>query len=331
MKKSTRNIIIATTSAAMVAAGAVGATLAISRVLINVAVKRKMNVFKVPSRVQDRLTGGMLSDPNSKIIMQGKEVAEYLKTETVAIKSHDGLNLTGHFYPAEHPKRIVIAMHGWRSSWQLDFGCAIDFYHKNGCSILFPDQRGQNDSDGEYIGFGVLERYDCLAWVNYISERFGNDIPIYLLGVSMGATTVLMTGGFSLPDNVKGIIADCGFTSPQSIWEHVIKNNLKLSAKITYPIANAICKKEAQYDGAEYSTIEALAENEKPVLFIHGSDDSFVPIDMTFVNYKACTAPKELLIVPGAGHGMSFVTDEKAYSKAVKDFFHKCEISGFND
>jgi fermentation-respiration switch protein FrsA (DUF1100 family) len=191
--------------------------------------------------------------------------------------------------------------------------------------MVYPDQRGQNESEGEYIGFGVLERHDCLNWIKYINERFGDSLPIYLLGVSMGASTVLMTSGFDLPDSVKGIIADCGFTSPRKIWEHVIKNNLKMSGKVAYPIVNAICKREAQFDGEEFSTTEALAKNQKPVLFIHGGGDSFVPIQMTFENYLACTAPKELLVVPGAGHGMSYITDSEAYMKAVKSFFKNCE------
>ena len=147
----------------------------------------------------------------------------------------------------------------------------------------------------------------------------------------MGATTVLMTSGFQLPTNVKGIIADCGFTSPHDIWQHVLDNNLHLNSKITYPIANAICKREAKFDGEEYSTEEALKTNDRPVLFIHGSADNFVPPEMTFRNYMACTAPKELLIVPEAGHGMSYVTAPRTYEKTVLSFFKKCETNGYEN
>ncbi|MBQ4120260.1 MAG: alpha/beta hydrolase [Clostridia bacterium] len=326
MKKLTRNILIA---AGAFAVAAVGTTLAVSRVLVDVAVKRK--VVKLPDSMQNKLTGGLKDDPHSRLMLDAGESAQNLNTETVQIRSHDGLNLTGHIYGAQKPKRLVIAMHGWRSSWQVDYGCSVNFYHDNDCTMLYADQRGQNDSDGEYIGFGVLERHDCLSWINYAVERYGTDIPIYLLGVSMGAATVLMTSGFTLPQSVKGIIADCAFTSPQGIWEHIINNNLRLSSRLTYPIANAICKREAQFDGAEYSTIMALETNTVPVLFIHGSDDKFVPIDMTFENYKACNAPKQLLIVPGAGHAMSYVTDTKAYTRALLKFFYKCENNGFDE
>ena len=326
MKKSVKTALII---GGTVIAAAVASTLAASRVLVSVAVKRK--IVKFPEKIQDKLTGGLISDPNAKAIVEAGKKASFLATESTEIVGHDGTRLKGRIYYAETPERIIVAMHGWRSTWQNDFGSTVSFYHDNGCTVIFPDQRAQNESGGDYIGFGVLERHDCLLWVKYAVERFGKDIPIYLCGVSMGATTVLMTAGFELPENVKGIIADCGFTSPHDIWEHVLKNNLHLSSRITYPIANYICKKEANFDGEEYSTIEALQSNEIPVLLIHGSSDRFVPLEMTFNNYLATKGKKELLIVPGAGHGMSYVIDPKSYEKAIKGFFEKCEVSGFDD
>ncbi len=324
MKKSVKTALILAGSTVL-AAGV--ATFVVSKMLVSVATKRK--IIKFPEKIQDKLTGGLISDPNASKVLSASKNLEMLPTEKVEIKSYDDTVLAGRIYHATNPKRVIVAMHGWRSSWQIDYGLTANFYHANECTVIYPDQRGQNESGGDHIGFGVLERYDCLEWVKYAVERFGDDIPIYLCGVSMGATTVLMTLGFDLPDNVKGIIADCGFTSPHDIWEHVINNNLRLNSKITYPIANAICKHEAKFDGEEYSTICALENNDRPVLFIHGSADAFVPPEMTFRNYMACKAPKELLIVPDAGHGMSYITAPKTYEKTVIGFFKKCEIIGF--
>lgn len=308
-------------TAGAVAAVAAGAFVAAVRILSGVAINRKL--IALPQGVQDKISGGLTKDPNLEQIRKAGEGAKTLATETVNIKSDDGLTLTGHYYPAKNPKRLIIAMHGWRSSWTNDYGASCDFFHSAGCSLLYPDQRCTGDSEGEYIGFGVLERRDCLAWINYATERFGTEIPIYLAGVSMGATTVMMTLGYSLPPNVKGVIADCGFTSPHAIWSHVINENIKISEKLSYPILNYICNKKAQYDGDEYSTIEALSETDVPVLFIHGGADKFVPIAMTFENYEACCSEKELLVVPGAGHGMSYLVDTEGYQKKVSEFFKK--------
>lgn len=319
MNKKLGGLLVA---AAATATAAFAATYAVARFFGSVAIDR--NIREMPKAMQDRLTGGIEPDtPGLSEAIKKIESAKQLSTETVTIESSDGLTLTGHFYPAENTKRIIIAMHGWRSTWSVDYGASYEFYHKCGSAVLYPDQRGTGESDGEYIGFGVLERHDCLDWINYIINRFGTDIPIYLSGVSMGATTVLMTLGFSLPDCIKGVIADCGFTSPHAIWSHVSKSNLRLSDKLTYPIVNRICNKKAQFDGDEYSTVEALRDNKIPVLFIHGGADKFVPIEMTFENYEACTAEKDLLVVPSAGHGLSCVTDKDSYERAVKDFFKK--------
>lgn len=325
MDKRLRNALIAVGT---VSASVVGIGIALTRLTVDLAVKRDVRV-QVPEKFQDKISGGLKTDPRVKKIEEASETAKQYETETVQIEVEDGLKLTGHIRECASPRRIIIAMHGWRSSWSMDFGVTADFYHDNGAIMLYADQRGQNDSDGEYIGFGILERYDCIKWLEFVRERYGDELPIYLLGVSMGASTVLMASGAELPDSVKGIIADCGFTSPKEIWNHILDNNLHLNGKLMFPLVNSVCKRVAQFDSDCYSTVDALSVNTKPVLFIHGSDDNFVPLKMTFENYLACNADKELLIVPGAGHGMSYITDPKAYEKAVADFFEKCEGKGF--
>lgn len=246
-------------------------------------------------------------------------------TERVEIIGSGGLKLVGHIYPTENQKRILIAMHGWRSSWTVDFGMSAEFFHQNGCTMIYPDQRGQGESEGDYLGFGVLERADCLDWINYTVERYGDKNPIYLCGVSMGATTVLMTAGYELPECVKGIIADCGFTSPKDIWQKVMRESFHLKGNIAYAAANYMIQSKAGYSGDDYSTLDALETDKIPVLFIHGEDDGFVPVEMTRKNYEACRAPKMLLTVPGADHAMSYMVQKEEYERTVNKFFDCCE------
>lgn len=264
----------------------------------------------------------------SEIMSYVAASAERLKNKphkNIFITGNDGVKLVGHWYCPQNPKRVIIAMHGWRSSWCQDFGLIADFWFNNDCAVLFAEQRGQGDSGGEYMGFGLLERYDCYDWINWVNERMGSNLPIYLGGLSMGATTVLMTSGFSLTKNVKGIIADCGFTSPGEIWKHVVKNNLHLPYEIYGALANELCRKRINVSSDEYSTIQALQNSKTPVLFIHGTEDNFVPIQMTYENYKACASPKTLFVVPGAGHGMSYIWDKKGYETATKTFWQENE------
>ena len=241
--------------------------------------------------------------------------------ETVEIVAHDGETLVGHWISCENPERIIIAVHGWRASWTQTFGLVSEAWEQNHCNVLYVEQRGTNNSGGDTISFGLIERFDCLDWIRWVNARFGTDLPIYLCGVSMGAATVLMAAGLDLPSNVHGIIADCGFTSPHAIWKHVANNNLHIAFGLRGAIADELLKQKIQMGSDEYSTVEALHSSTIPVMLIHGTDDHFVPVEMTYENYKACAGPKRLLIVPGADHGMSYFVEREKYEEEIKRFW----------
>ena len=247
--------------------------------------------------------------------------------KTVVIRAHDGERLVGHLHICPNALRTVIAMHGWRTTWSRDFGSVSEFFHNNRCNVLYAEQRGQNNSGGAYMGFGIIERYDCLEWVRYLNRISKKTLPIYLCGVSMGATTVLMTTGFNLPSNVVGVVADCGFTSPAAIWEHVVRKNLHVHyGRINARDVRSVCKRRMHIDPEEYSTLDALKNCKVPVLFVHGAKDRFVPYDMTLQNYCACASEKKLFTVPDADHGMSYFTDREGYEAAILSFWRDCDI-----
>lgn len=304
------------------AVGAVGvAALGVGlscRYMVHLAMDRETP--PAAKRELDRVSGGGMVPVTAALLECGKTHLENAGCVTVETESHDGHRLVGHWLEAEQPKRILVAMYGWRGSWSRDFGLISDFWREQGCSVLFAEQRGQGSSGGDHIGFGLLERHDCLRWVQWVNEHHPG-LPVYLAGVSMGATTVLMAGGMELPENVRGILADCGYTSAYEIWRHVAEHNLHLRYGLYASAANDLCRKRIDLDARDYSTVDAMAECEVPVLLIHGTDDSFVPITMTYENYKACAAPKRLLVVPGAEHAMSYLTDRQAYEKALTEFW----------
>ncbi len=312
---------------ALIIGAAVGAGLAslaavsysITKTLMKVALDRE--VPRGIERGRNRLMGsGEIAEVLPILEDAGKEL-EALNLEQITITAPDGVSLVGHYYDCPDAKRVIIAMHGWRSSWANDFGIISKFWHNNGCSVLYCEQRGQGNSGGEYMGFGVLEQFDCLKWIEYINERFGGSLPIYLGGVSMGASTVLFASGNDLPKSVKGIVADCGFNSPHGIWKYVTENNLKLPYALYKTVANKIYLSKTQVDINTVSCTDALKNCKVPVLFIHGTDDKFVPITMTYENYKACASKKRLFVVPGADHGMSYLVDREGYEAEVKAFW----------
>lgn len=244
--------------------------------------------------------------------------------QVIHIRGQDGTTLVGHLFRVEGAKRVVLAMHGWRSCWARDFGAIGDFLRDTGSTVLYAEQRGQGRSGGEYMGFGMVERFDCLEWVRWLNSAGFAASPIYLAGISMGASTVLMASGFpELPENVAGIIADCGFTSARAEWQHISEHNLHMPYRRRRGHIDALCRRKIAVKPDAYSTLDAMKACRRPILFIHGADDTFVPVAMTLENYAACQAPKQLLIVPGAGHGMSYFYDRAGYEKAIRQFFRE--------
>lgn len=318
---SKKGVIIGTGIAvAGVAVGAVVSHL-ITKGLVQFAIGRDLP--KTLEKQRPNLTqGDRVKAFQARIDETGKALLEK-DIEEVVITSRDGLRLVGHWYPCENPKRVIVAMHGWRSAWNMDFGMIADFWHNEGCSMLFAEQRAQNNSEGEYMTFGYMERYDCLDWISWVNERTEQKYPVYLAGVSMGASTVLMTAGLDVPENVKGVIADCGFTSAYDIWRHVVKDNMKLTYGLRGLMIDRICQKKINTNSKEITTLTAMQNTKLPILFIHGTDDKFVPVRMTYENYKACNSPKELLIVPGAIHGQSYDVEQEKYEAATKAFWKK--------
>ena len=273
-----------------------------------------------PVRMEHQLMGNGISLQMLDQIRQAAEKLASTPHEIVRIQSQDGTELLGHWFPVSGAKRIIIAMHGWRSAWDNDFGIASDFFRDHGCSVLYAEQRGQGRSGGDCMGFGLMERHDCLDWISWVNENYGASRPIYLCGLSMGASTVLMAGGLELPPNVKGIMADCGYTSAQDIWKHVAKH-LHVSYGMCGKPVGRMAQRRLCMAMDSMSCPEALRQCKTPVLFIHGTDDHFVPVEMTYENYKACAAPKRLFVVPGAEHGMSYCQDRDGYQKAMLDFW----------
>lgn len=258
-------------------------------------------------------------DPYRERIEKGIRDISEKEYEPLYIKSYDGLSLFGRYYENGRQDIIEIAFHGYRSSPYLDFCGGSCLSKSMGFSTILVDQRGHGNSEGRAITFGIKERQDVLAWANYVSYRF-KDAKILLSGLSMGASTVLMASELDLPKNVIGILADCPYSSPKEIILKVAKDKgfnpgliypfIKLSAKIFAGIKIDSCSAE-----------EAVKHTRIPILIIHGDDDRFVPHDMGKAVYDAAQSPaKRFLSVKGAGHGMSYFTDNEGYVSAVKGF-----------
>lgn len=260
-----------------------------------------------------------------KFMVPNREWLTAQPMEHVTIKSRDGLTLHADYFPAEgESDKLVICNHGYTGCGMRDCASIAVYFHKIGYDCLIVDHRAHGKSEGEYIGFGILDRYDCNAWINYADERFNKSKSIVLYGVSMGATTVLMASAISgLSSSVKAVIADCAFTSPYDVFAHILKRDYHLPAFPVMNISDMLCRKKAGYGFRDYSTLDAVQSTSLPILFIHGKDDNFVPTWMSEKNYEMCRSEKELMLVDNAAHGASYYEDPEPYEIKVKAFMEK--------
>lgn len=249
--------------------------------------------------------------------------AKALPYSDAYIKSSDGLLLHAKVIRAKNERAAALLFHGYRSDYgYFDFSAIIGKYLDKGISILLADQRAHGESEGRYIGFGVKERHDCVLWAKEAVNIFPG-LPLLIEGLSMGATTVLMASGDDLPAQVKGVIADCGFTSPAAILAKVIRTDYHISPAIILPAMNLWFRLLAKYDINEYSTTQALAKCRLPLLFIHGKADAFVPYEMSKENFAAAHGDKTFVSAENAGHGMSYLYEKEKCDAALDAFINK--------
>ena len=250
--------------------------------------------------------------------MQQKMLLKSQSYEPVYIKSFDGLSLFGRYYQGNEGAPLFIEFHGYKGDALRDL-CAEDMVFKSlGASTLIVDQRAHGKSQGKTISFGIKERYDCLAWINWARARFG-DIPIFLVGISMGGATVLMASDLNLPKCVKGIISDCAYSSPKSIICKVC-SEVGLKPKLIYPFITLGAIIFGHFNPNKKSAVESVKNARVPILLLHGEGDKFVPCQMSGEIYNSCNSEKYLYTFKGAGHGFSFASDAPRYEHLIREF-----------
>lgn len=242
--------------------------------------------------------------------------------QNVYIQTEDGLKLHGYKINNENNNgKYVIACHGYGGRAD-EFGRYAKYFYDMGYSVILPDARAHGQSEGNIKYMGWQERLDLLTWIDEIIKEEPN-AKIVLFGVSMGASTVMMASGEDLPEQVKAIVEDCGYSSVWDEFEYVLKSNLHLPAFPTMQVSSLVTKIRAGYSFKEASAVEQVKKSKTPTLFIHGSNDTFVPFFMLDMVYDAASCEKEKLVVEGAGHAGSTRKDPKLYWETIEKFLIK--------
>ena len=254
------------------------------------------------------------------IILKDIDDVRKLKFEELQIVSFDKLNLYAKYYEYEKDSPIEIMFHGYRGNSERDLSTGVKRAFKCGRSVVLVDQRASGKSDGHTISFGIHERIDCLYWARYVSEKFGSERKIILTGISMGAATVLMASTLDLPENVVGILSDCSYNMPKDIIMKVVKD-MKLPPKLVYPFIKLGARMYGNFNLEEASPIESVAKTKLPIIFYHGTNDDYVPCNMSEKLFKECQSNKRIVTIDKGLHGTSYLTDPNKYLDELIDFF----------
>ena len=304
------------------------ATIAIGNYFVNYAIARSGNGGD--RKIKNENTVVEVSTEAENTIDKNKEEAEekaqewskQVESKSVDIKANDGVTLRGNEYINNNEtNNWIIVLHGYRSTPKSVLPIGQKFY-ENGYNVLVPSMRGCDESDGQYIGMGWLDKEDLKNWISLITEE-NPKANIILHGSSMGAATVIMTSGDELPSNVKAIIEDSGYTSVWDIFASEAKARFNLPA---FPVLNMfeiVANFRAGYDIKQASALEQVKKSKTPILFIHGTEDDFVPEYMCEKLYDAATCEKDKLIIEGAGHCESKYKESEKYYNKVFEFANK--------
>ncbi|PJM80123.1 alpha/beta hydrolase [Bifidobacterium scaligerum] len=325
MQRIARNVIIATGAAAAVLSAG---TFAIADFMVHLSLDKRCTGW-MEKLMSHGAAADYLQTPHADAAEE-YEAAQWFADakQPVTTFSEDGLKLHGWLFDSDcvspRPHLYAICMHGYTGT-PAEMAKYAHRFARLGFTVLVPAQRCHELSEGRFVGMGWLERRDLMCWIRLIVES-DPEARILLDGISMGAATVMMAAGEpDLPRNVVAAIEDCGYCS---VWEQFLYNAKGMyhlprrwMAVPTVAAMSLISKHLAGYDFKEASSINALRHTTIPMMFIHGSNDTFVNPVFLDRNFAACSSiDRERLLVPGAAHAMSASTHPELYWRRVTNF-----------
>ena len=262
--------------------------------------------------------------PGSTAWYDGLKAEGLLKDTTIL--GYRDFNVHACYVPAADPasaQGTAIVVHGYGDNHFVFLYLVRMYRDELNYNVLFPDLQYHGYSEGDHVQMGWYDRLDVEKWIPVAHDIFKDDFMV-LHGVSMGAATVMMTSGDPLPEYVRAFVEDCGYSSA---WDQ-FKTNLKQSFHLpTFPILNSasiVSRNRYGWGFKEASSVKQLAKCDRPMLFIHGDADDFVPFSHLQKNYDAkIHGYKEMWVAHGAVHANSYAKYPQEYTARVRNFLAK--------
>lgn len=219
--------------------------------------------------------------------------------------------------------RTAVIIHGYTDNAIRMLMIGYLYHHDLHYNILLPDLRYAGWSEGTHIQMGWNDRHDVLRWMDIANNLFGGNTEMVVHGISMGAATTMMVSGEPQQPYVKCFVEDCGYTSVREQFAKELSEQFHLPAFPLLDTASFLCYLRYGWNFEEASALAQVKRCTLPMLFIHGDADDYVPTWMVYKVYEAKPEPKELWVVPGASHAMSYRDNREEYTRRVKDFTGK--------
>ena len=261
----------------------------------------------------------IISDPDG----DGSEIEEakaFLSTcEDAYILSDDGLRLHAYFYNKNNSGKYLITMHGYKDT-ALYNGIFYRYMAKHGYDVLVLDVRGHGKSEGVWLSMGEKEKDDLLLWIEYI-RGLDEDAKIVLHGISMGGATVMLASGEN-PENVVAAIEDSGYSSVYDEFEFLLESH-HIPSKLLLKMTDLWCRIRLGLSFSAIRPVDAVKKTTIPMLFIHGSEDTFVPTWMVYPCYENHRGPKELWIAKESVHARCMDEYKDEYNEKCFSFVER--------
>ena len=244
----------------------------------------------------------------------------------ITVKGYGDVDIHACYVPAANPGKAAgtaVVVHGFGDNHFVFLYLVRMYRDELNYNVLFPDLQYHGYSGGDHTTMGWYDRYDVTQWVKVAHDIFKDDFMV-VHGVSMGAATTMMMSGDEQPEYLRAYVEDCGYSS---VWNQ-LKFNLKDSFHLPpFPVltsASIVCKDKYGFSFKEASSMDQLAKCDRPMLFIHGDADDFVPFSHLQQVYDAKTSGyKEMWVAEGAVHANSFQSHPEEYKAHVKAFLDK--------
>lgn len=284
----------------------------------------RLNAFEDITRkcYSEQVQTEEIRENRTQLLSETQGWLETVERRKVQAETHDGYRLVAEEFPAGKGDRWVLLLHGY-TGWKEEMYQFAFWYYSQGYSVLVPDLRCQGESEGDFIGMGWTDHYDCEIWIDHILAQTP-EAEIVLHGQSMGAATALiMAGSPEVSEHIVAVISDSAYTEAYEMFGDKITEWFHLPAAPFVDSACLMLMLRGGYNLRDASPLRAVSESSVPTLFIHGDEDRMIDVAMSYELFEAAACEKELFIVEGAGHAQAQDKDPDDYYGRIDAFLKR--------